>query len=61
MSTAYNENYNLSLIYTRFNRKQKQAAPDPEAACPILLPLLDELRTYCYEHRVEDVPTVLAV
>jgi hypothetical protein len=32
-----------------------------EAACPILLPLLDELRTYCYEHRIEEIPALLAV
>jgi hypothetical protein len=25
------------------------------------LPLLDELRTYCYEHRIEEIPVLLAV
>jgi hypothetical protein len=39
----------------------KQAAPMLEAACPILLPLLDELRTYCYEHQIEEIPALLAV
>jgi hypothetical protein len=23
------------------------------------LPLLDELRTYCYEHRIEEIPAIL--
>ena len=23
------------------------------------LPLLDELRTYCYEHRIEEIPAFL--
>jgi len=26
-----------------------------------LLPLLDELRTYCYEHQIEEIPALLAV
>ena len=26
-----------------------------------LLPLLDELRTYCYEHQIEEVPVLLAI
>jgi hypothetical protein len=25
------------------------------------LPLLDELRTYCYEHQTEEIPALLAV
>jgi hypothetical protein len=25
------------------------------------LPLLDELRTYCYEHKIEEIPALLAV
>jgi hypothetical protein len=29
--------------------------------CPILLPLLDELRTYCYEHKIEEIPALLAI
>jgi hypothetical protein len=33
----------------------------PEAACPILLPLLDELRTFCYEHKIEEIRALLAV
>jgi hypothetical protein len=33
----------------------------PEAACPTLLPLLDELRTFCYEHKIEEIPALLAV
>jgi hypothetical protein len=32
-----------------------------EAACPILLPLLDELRTFCFEHKIEEIPVLLAV
>jgi hypothetical protein len=26
-----------------------------------LVPLLDELRTYCYEHQIEEIPALLAV
>jgi len=26
-----------------------------------MLPLLDELRTYCYEHQIEEIPALLAV
>jgi hypothetical protein len=26
-----------------------------------LLPLLDELRTYCYEHQIEEIPVLLTV
>jgi site-specific DNA recombinase len=37
---------------------KKQAEGDP-AACPILLPLLDELRTFCYTHEIEDIPEFL--
>jgi len=36
----------------------KQAEGIP-SACPTLLPLLDELRTYCYENRIEEVPAFL--
>jgi len=47
----------------RGSRAQEKAASDPEAAffvtSTILLPLLDELRTYCYENRIEDIPTLL--
>jgi hypothetical protein len=39
---------------------EKQAEGDP-TACPILLPLLDEFRTYCYEHKIEEIPALLAV
>jgi hypothetical protein len=38
----------------------KKAAPDAEAACPVLLPLLDELRTYCYENKIEEIPAFLS-
>jgi hypothetical protein len=48
-------------IIHRIAQKAKQAAPDPETACPTLLPLLDELRTYCYEHQIEEIPALLAV
>ncbi len=40
---------------------RKQASAEPANACPILLPLLDELRTYCYEHKIEEIPALLAV
>jgi DNA invertase Pin-like site-specific DNA recombinase len=39
---------------------EKKAA-EPSAACMILLPLLDELRTYCYENKIEELPAFLAV
>jgi len=39
---------------------QKQAAKS-SAACMILLPLLDELGTYCYEHENEGIPAFLSV
>ena len=39
---------------------KKQAAPS-ETTCPVLLPLLDELRTYCYERKIEAIPALLAV
>jgi hypothetical protein len=45
----------------RVAQDMKKAAPLLEAACPILLPLLDELRTYCYEHNIEEIPALLAV
>ena len=38
-----------------------QAAPESETTCPTLLPRLDELRTYCYEHQIEEIPVLLAV
>ena len=40
---------------------KKQAPATSANACPTLLPLLDELRTYCYEHRIEEIPALLAV
>ena len=42
----------------RIARETKQAASG-EAACPVLLPLLDELRTYCYGHQIEKVSALL--
>jgi hypothetical protein len=33
----------------------------PEGRISFLLPLLDELRTYCYEHQIEEVPAALMV
>ena len=50
----------LDIIH-RIAQETKKAAPESEAACPPLLPLLDELRTYCYEHQVEEIPALLAV
>jgi len=34
----------------------KRQAASYEAACPIELPRLDELRTYCYENVIEEIP-----
>ena len=48
-------------IIHRIARETKKAASDLPTACPILLPLLDELRTFCYEHRIEELPPLLAV
>jgi hypothetical protein len=39
----------------------KKQAEGASPACPTLLPLLDELRTYCFEHKIEEIPTLLAV
>ena len=39
-------------------KKQAEIAP---SACPTLLPLLDELRTYCYEHKIEEIPALFAI
>jgi hypothetical protein len=44
-----------------FPRSIKKAADSVPTACPVLLPLLDELRTYCYEHNIEEIPALLAV
>ena len=38
---------------------KKQASANLASACPILLPLLDELRTFCYEHQIEEIPALL--
>ena len=40
---------------------KKQAPEESSNVCPILLPLLDELRTFCYEHKIEEIPDLLAV
>jgi len=37
-------------------KKQAEGVP---SACPTLLPLLDELRTFCYAHKIEDIPEFL--
>jgi hypothetical protein len=42
-------------------REIRKAASDPPTACPILLPLLDELRTFCYEHKIEEIPALFAI
>ena len=42
-------------------RPAHRKAASLEAACPVLLPLLDELRTYLYEHQIEEIPASLAV
>jgi site-specific DNA recombinase len=41
--------------------KKRQAPADLNGTCPTLLPLLDELRTYYYEHQIEEIPALLAV
>ena len=33
----------------------------PEGRISFLLPLLDELRTYCFEHAIEEIPSLLTV
>jgi hypothetical protein len=38
---------------------KKQAASVLPTTCPVLLPLLDELRTCFYEHRIEEIPALL--
>lgn len=48
-------------ISQRIAQKAKQAAPHPRTACPILLPVPDYLRTYCYEHQIEETPALLAM
>jgi hypothetical protein len=30
-------------------------------ACPTLFPLMDEHRSYCCDHRIEEIPAPLAV
>ena len=37
----------------------KKQAEGASSACPTLLPLLDELRTYCYENKIEDISALL--
>ena len=46
----------------------RKAAPEIEkaaeitpAACLLLLPRLDEFRTYCYEHEIGEIPDILCV
>jgi hypothetical protein len=48
-------------IIHRIAQDKKKAASDLPTACPTLLPLLDELRTFCYEHKIEEIPSLLAV
>jgi len=45
----------------RYPEDTKKAADAVPTACPILLPLLDELRTFCYEHKIEEIPDLLGV
>jgi hypothetical protein len=40
---------------------EKKQAEGASSACPTLLPLLDQLRTYCYEHKIEEIPVFLIV
>ena len=48
-----------------YRRGKKQGLPSAiqrEARSTLFdLPLLDELRTYCYEHMIEELPAFLAV
>jgi len=48
-----------SLFYLGRPVNIEKKAAEPSAACMILLPLLDELRTYCYEHTIEEIPAFL--
>ncbi len=43
----------------RIAQETKRAASDLPTACPILLPLLDELLTFCYENKIEEIPALL--
>jgi hypothetical protein len=45
----------------RISPDMKKAVGALPTACQSLLPLLDELRTYCYEHKIEEIPALLAV
>jgi len=38
---------------------KKEAAEDLSTACPNALPLLDQFRTYCYTHKIENIPSFL--
>ncbi len=39
-----------------------RGTPNRASSCCLLhLPLLDELRTYCYEHTIEELPAFFAV
>ena len=48
-------------IIHRIAQDTRKAADELPTACPVLLPLLDELRTYCFEHKIEEIPALLAV
>ena len=42
-------------------REQKKTADEVSTACAMLIPPLDELRTFCYEHKAEGIPALIAV
>jgi site-specific DNA recombinase len=46
-------------IIRRIAQETEKAASFAPTACPTRLPLLDELRTYCYEHQIEEIPALL--
>ena len=48
-------------INHRMAQETEKAADFAPTACPTLLPLLDEPRTFCYEHQIEDIPSALAL
>jgi hypothetical protein len=52
--------HRLAQEAPRFPEDTRKAA-SVEAAFPILLPLLDELRTYCYEHKIGEIPALFTV
>jgi hypothetical protein len=53
----------MVFIRTRGENKRAPLGLSPKELRSTLfhLPLLDELRTFCYEHKVEEMPAFLGV